>query len=233
MSELNVLDGPSRFAPLMSPSPSELLLLTIAMEVLFTAPLASKLFILYLYNLLSACYVYGVVHQHRVGLSRLLLSTPVIILNLALPLILDHTKESILVTPVAGCMSLAAFKARPCCAHVGQHACMLQSCMGPGSEAFNGMAMTVLLLRSSFCNHAHVSNCLCALRELWDMGPGTARMPASVHTDARSSAWACSHAGAGAVPEPWPSHAAAVSAAVHRSHAAAHHPLSRHVGCMQ
>lgn len=46
-------------------------------------------------------------------------AAPVLVLNLVLPMVLDHATESLLITPIAGMFSLAAFKVCACCANGG------------------------------------------------------------------------------------------------------------------
>jgi hypothetical protein len=81
------------------------------MDNLLSATLAAKLLLLYIYSGLSALYAYGSVRPHKAGAGRLLRAAPLIALNLLLPLILDHATESLLITPIGGVFSLAAFKA--------------------------------------------------------------------------------------------------------------------------
>lgn len=70
----------------------------------------AKLFLLYIYALLSAAYTHGYVRRAPAGPRRLALALPLIAFNLAVPLMLDHDEEPLLITPIGGIFSLAAFK---------------------------------------------------------------------------------------------------------------------------
>ncbi|KAG2426899.1 hypothetical protein HXX76_012686 [Chlamydomonas incerta] len=72
--------------------------------------LAVKALFLYTYAALSALYVLALVRRLAPGRPRCLAVAPVVVANLVVPLVLDHVTEPLLVTPVGGIFSLAAFK---------------------------------------------------------------------------------------------------------------------------
>jgi hypothetical protein len=70
----------------------------------------AALLLLYLWALLSAVWVHRTVLRQKPGLRRVLFASPVILTNLVAPQLLDHEEIPLLITPIGGVYSLAAFK---------------------------------------------------------------------------------------------------------------------------
>jgi hypothetical protein len=73
----------------------------------------AALLLLYAWALLSAVWVHRTVLRGKPGWQRVLYASPVILLNLVAPLVLDHEKIPLLIVPIGGVFSLAAFKVGP------------------------------------------------------------------------------------------------------------------------
>lgn len=76
----------------------------------FSMGLATKVSLLYAYWWLMALWAYAVVTRAPAGWARLALALPLVLFNLAAPLLLDYRTEPLLITPLAGAFSLSAFK---------------------------------------------------------------------------------------------------------------------------
>ncbi|KAJ9525612.1 hypothetical protein QJQ45_003377 [Haematococcus lacustris] len=81
--------------------------------------LLAKLLAIQLYAVLSALWVVRAVRPAPAGLPRLLRSLPVVIADLVAPLWLDPGTEALPITPVAGVLSLSAFKLLAFCMNRG------------------------------------------------------------------------------------------------------------------
>ncbi|GLC62928.1 hypothetical protein PLESTB_001960700 [Pleodorina starrii] len=73
-------------------------------------PLLRKALLLYAYAGLTALWAVALVRRLRPGAQRLIVTLPVLVGNLVAPMLLDPVSEPLLITPVAGLFSLAAFK---------------------------------------------------------------------------------------------------------------------------
>lgn len=79
-----------------------------------STPLGLKLAVLYVFIFLAALYSYTVVHQRRIGWSRVMWAAPVVSGCLLLPLLLDPFSgaEATLITPLVS-VSHLGFAASP------------------------------------------------------------------------------------------------------------------------
>ncbi|PNH01863.1 putative long-chain-alcohol O-fatty-acyltransferase 1 [Tetrabaena socialis] len=73
-------------------------------------PVLGRLALLYAYAAIVALWAALLVRRLRPGWLRFLAALPVVVGNLLVPLVLDHEQEPLLITPLAGVFSLAAFK---------------------------------------------------------------------------------------------------------------------------